>query len=551
MKNFLNTSSSFNDPYVIEGKPETLVATMGMTSKGYVTLRIKNHKKINSESSLCASIPISKVKDFLLEKDVITEADIKAFDKYTHYIDLDGKISIMDAQKQLGTDRNLFFTPVKRFMWCDNPDAVWTNVYIEDSNNLHLTDDHPLRIKYEDSDEFERIRVKDIDMTRHPKVICTRTNKADSDTPRAISIERIEIDTTTEIIRGYDFETESDTFLLNDILSHNCRTRVIGNVYDPSRQISYARGNLFPTTLNLPYVALEAQEYCDAHPEEDKLKKFYEILDERMEDIFGQLMERFEIIARRKAKNYPFLMGQGIYLDSEKLHPDDEIREVLKHGTLVTGFIGLAETLKVLTGKHHGESQESWELGYQIIEHMNQKCTEQAQKTKMNFSFMGSPAESCCGRLLQATRKRFGVIPGVTDHEYLTNSHHIPVYFPISAYEKARLEGPFHKLEPAGAISYVELDSDTSQNPEAFEELVTYMAECDMGYFSINHPVDRDPVCGYVGIIGDTCPRCGRRSGEGVPASKLLSLISYNPDPSYVIRFTEDEEQDMLSNPLH
>lgn len=234
------------------------------------------------------------------------------------------------------------------------------------------------------------------------------------------------------------------------VATMGCRTRVLGNVHDPDRQVSYGRGNLFPTTLNLPYIALEAQEYCDVHPEEDKLKKFYEILDERMEDLFGQLMERFEIVARRKAKNYPFLMGQGVYLDSEKLLPDDEVREVLKHGTLVIGFIGLAETLKVLVGKHHGESASAWDLGYKIVSYMNEKCAKQAQKTKMNFSFMGSPAESCCGRLLQATRKRFGVIPGVTDREYLTNSHHIPVYFPISAYDKARLEGPFHKLEPAG-----------------------------------------------------------------------------------------------------
>lgn len=238
--------------------------------------------------------------------------------------------------------------------------------------------------------------------------------------------------------------------MLNDILSHNCRTRVLGNIHDPSRQISYGRGNLFPTTLNLPYIALEAQEYCKDHPEENILQKFYEMLDTRMEDIFEQLMERFEIVARRKAKNYPFLMGQGVYLDSEKLLPDDEVREVLKHGTLVIGFIGLAETLKVLVGKHHGESASAWDLGYKIVSYMNEKCAKQAQKTKMNFSFMGSPAESCCGRLLQATRKRFGVIPGVTDREYLTNSHHIPVYFPISAYDKARLEGPFHKLEPAG-----------------------------------------------------------------------------------------------------
>ena len=348
----------------------------------------------------------------------------------------------------------------------------------------------------------------------------------------------------------YDFETGDHYFVAGTQRLHNCRTRVLGNIHDKSRQWSYGRGNLFPCTLNLPYVALEAKEIAEKDSNKDLIATFYDLLTKRMKDIFGHLLERFEVIAKRKAKNYPFLMGQGLYLDSEKLHPDDEIREVLKHGTLTVGFIGLAETLVVLTGKHHGESQESWKLGYKIVEYMKNMCDEEAEKTKMNFSLMGSPAEGCCGRLLRCTRDRFGVIKGVTDHEYLTNSHHIPVYYPITAYRKARLEGPFHKLEPAGGISYIELDEDTSMNTDAFEELVTYMANCDMGYFSINHPVDRDPVCGYTGIIGDTCPRCGRHSGEGVHLSKLLSLTTYRPDPQYTLSFNDDERKDYIPNKL-
>lgn len=223
---------------------------------------------------------------------------------------------------------------------------------------------------------------------------------------------------------SYCLETETDMFDINGVQSHNCRTRVIGNVHDPKRQWSYGRGNLFPVTLNLPYIALEAKEYVESHPDIAILDKFYNVLTERMNDCFGQLLERFEIVAKRKAKNYPFLMGQGLYLDADKLHPDDEIREVIKHGTLTVGFIGLAETLVVLTGKHHGESEESWNIGYKIIEYMNNMCKQKAEDTKLNFSLMGSPAEGCAGRLLRCTRDKFGTIEGVTNHEYLTNSHH-------------------------------------------------------------------------------------------------------------------------------
>lgn len=208
------------------------------------------------------------------------------------------------------------------------------------------------------------------------------------------------------------------------VATMGCRTRVLGNVHDPNNEISYGRGNLFMVTLNLPYYALEAVEYCKEHPDTDKITKFYEIFDERIQDAFGQLDERFEIVAKRKAKNYPFLMGQHVYLGSEKLHPDDEIREVLKQGTLTIGFIGLAETLVALVGKHHGESKTAWELGYQIISHLNDACKAKSDETKMNYSCMGTPAEGCCGRLLKSVRKRFGTLKGISDHEYLSNSHH-------------------------------------------------------------------------------------------------------------------------------
>lgn len=324
-----------------------------------------------------------------------------------------------------------------------------------------------------------------------------------------------------------------------------CRTRVIGNTYDKSKEIWPGRGNIFPITVNLPYIALEAKELLkDQINHTEALKdKFFELLNIQIDEVFNLMKDRFEIVARRKVKNYPFLMGQGLYLDSDKLGPDDEIRSVIKHGTLTMGFIGLAETLIVLTGKHHGESEASQLLGLNIVKFMHERCVAESERTQMNYSLMGSPAEGCCGRLLQLTRKKFGVIPGVTDHEFLTNSSHIPVYYPISAFKKVMLEAPYHQYCPAGHIGYIELDGDTSKNVTAFMTLVNYMADAGMGYFAINHPVDRDPICGYIGIIDEVCPRCGRREGEGVSREKLLSLLAYQPDPKYDARRAYEREE--------
>jgi len=250
---------------------------------------------------------------------------------------------------------------------------------------------------------------------------------------------------------SYDVETESDRFDVSMSNSFNCRTRVIGNHFDPDNEITPGRGNIFFTTVNLPYLALEAKRKYDTGTYTCTLYDvFMSILNETIDEVFDLSMDRFEIVANKKAKNFPFLMGQGLYIGSENLSPDDTIREVIKHGTITMGFIGLAETLVVLTGKHHGESDASQELGLKIIGHMNQRCVDECHKTGLNFSLMGSPAEGCCGRLLKLTRKEFGTIPGVTDHEYLTNSHHIPVYYPISAKKKVDIEAPYHELEPAG-----------------------------------------------------------------------------------------------------
>mgnify|MGYP002561596470 CR=1 FL=1 len=240
--------------------------------------------------------------------------------------------------------------------------------------------------------------------------------------------------------------------------------------------------------------------------------------------VIEQLLERFKIQAAKKVRNYPFLMGNGIWLDSEKLDWDESVAEVLKHGTLTVGFIGLAETLVALTGKHHGESEESQKLGLRIVEHMRKRCDDEAAKTHLNFTLIATPAEGLSGRFVALDRKKYGVIKGVTDREYYTNSFHVPVYFPIKAFRKIELEAPYHSFTNAGHITYVELDGDTCKNLEAFETIIRFMHDKGVGYGSINHPLDRDPVCGYVGVINGQCPRCGRKEGEAVSQETLKML---------------------------
>ena len=280
-----------------------------------------------------------------------------------------------------------------------------------------------------------------------------------------------------------------------------CRTRVMGNVYDPTREVTCGRGNLSFTSINLPRLAIEAKGDID---------KFYKSLDEMIDLVIRQLLHRFKIQCAKIGKNYPFLMGQDIWLDSDKVGEYDSIGEVLKHGTLTVGFIGLAETLKALIGKHHGESAEAQKLGLAIIGHMRKRMDDEAQKTKLNFSLIATPAEGLSGRFVKIDRKIYGSIPGVTDREYYTNSFHIPVYYPISAYRKIQLEAPYHNLTNGGHISYIEMDGDPTKNLAAFEAIIRCMHDNGIGYGSVNHPVDRDPVCGYTGIINGVCPKCGR-----------------------------------------
>ncbi len=306
-----------------------------------------------------------------------------------------------------------------------------------------------------------------------------------------------------------------------EVATMGCRTRVMGNVYDPSREISYSRGNLSFTSINLPRIAMESK---------GDEKVFYEKLQAMLELVAQQLLDRFEIQASKHIYNYPFLMGQGVWLDSDKLRLQDDLREVLKHGTLSIGFIGLAEALTSLYGKHHGMDEDIQKKGLEIIGFMRKFTDAKSQELKMNFSLLATPAEGLSGRFIRMDQKRYGKLPGITDREYYTNSFHIPVWHNISVYDKIRLEAPYHALCNAGHISYVELDGDTAHNVEAFEAVVRCMHDHGIGYGSINHPVDRDPICGYVGIIGDVCPRCGRREGEMIPAERIEEMKKMYPE---------------------
>ena len=302
-----------------------------------------------------------------------------------------------------------------------------------------------------------------------------------------------------------------------EIAYMGCRTRVIGNVYDPTREVCPRRGNLSFTSINLPRIAIKAK---------GDVGWFFEELERLCNLVHDQLLERLEIISNKKVYNFPFLMGEGVWIDSEKLGWTDSVREVLKHGTLSIGFIGLAEALVALRGKHHGEDPASQNLGLEIVGFIRKFCDECSQREKLNYTCLATPAEGLSGRFVRIDKEKYGIIPGVTDREYYTNSFHVPVYYPISAFRKIQLEAPYHALTNAGHISYVELDGDPLQNLEAFEKIVRYMGDQGIGYGSINHPVDRDPVCGYNGIIGDSCPKCGRHE-DGHAFERIRRITGY------------------------
>ncbi|GHU07365.1 anaerobic ribonucleoside triphosphate reductase [Alphaproteobacteria bacterium] len=312
----------------------------------------------------------------------------------------------------------------------------------------------------------------------------------------------------------------------SEVATMGCRTRVMSSVFPESDGTTIGRGNCSFTTINLPRIGIRHGIALGKRKEAD-WKGFYKELDEKLELVAEQIIERYKFQAEKHVRNFPFLMGQGNWMKSGELGPDDTLESVIKHGTLSIGFIGLAETLKAMLGEHHGESKEAAKKGVEIIKHMREVCDKLAKKHQLNFSLLATPAEGLAGRFTKIDRKIYGKIDGVTDRDFYTNSYHVPVYYPIGAFDKIDIEAPYHALCNAGHITYIELDGDPSENLEAFEAVIRHMKETGIGYGSVNHPVDRDPECGFSGIIaGSVCPSCGREEHDGEYGFERLRRIT-------------------------
>ena len=480
--------SPYNLQYYVEGRPETEVAYMGcVASYEVITYKIDGVVYVEGIGRAYKRI-----------------ADKLGVDNYgvSEYVNTEGKgISVYDSNAK-------DFVEVKKFI-CNPDKKNWKQLKLSNGRALTATDDHPLPIVGKG-----RTFVKDMvvgDKVYVLKKFDDVNYVSDVEHAEITSIESIDVNDFS-----YDLETASDRFDVSGVLSHNCRTRVIANVYDPSQQVVTGRGNLSFTTINLPRIAIEAGR--------DNLDRFYEILNERMMLTIRQLRDRFRIQYGKKVYNFPFLMGEGVWLDSDKLGYMDTLGDVIKHGTLSVGFIGLAETLKVLVGEHHGESEDAQQLGLEIIEYMREILDDISAREKMNYTLLATPAEGLSGRFIRLDRANYGEIEGVTDKEFYTNSFHLPVDFNVDAFTKIKIEAPYHALTNAGHITYVEMDGDPTDNIDAFEAIIRCMKENGIGYGAINHPLDRDPICGYTGIIKDMCPRCGRREGEGLSEEKLEEL---------------------------
>ena len=497
--NFLNLDATYNKKYYREGRPETEAAAMGCLSADSKIIITDKHRRKQRTVAIA---------DFVNDKNA------------KHYL-------VWDT---LSAD----FVKIKNVI-SNPPTEGWVRIETHNSNVIIATEDHYFPVVGKGRISATELRVGDE---------LTLSTKGSPDEP-VLTTKIIKLEPYDICEKSYCLETESDRFDANGICVHNCRTRVMSNIHDPDNEVTSGRGNLFVTTINLPYLVLEAKQEAEATGD-DLNDVIATKLSDTLDTCFDILDDRFDYISKRKAYNYPFMMGQGLYLGSEKLKYDDTIAEPLKHGTRTIGFIGLAEALVAITGHHHAESEQSASVGLFLITAMRYAVEELSKIRGVNYGLMASPAEGCTGRLAMLTRKKFGVIKGVTDKDYFTNSFHVPPAYPISAYRKVELEAPYHELCQAGCISYIEIDSDATRNIKGFIDLVNYMAESNMGYFSINHPVDRDPLCGYIGYIphNGVCPRCGRRDGEGVEAGKLLKVQTRKTaDARYALSASMFEEE--------
>ncbi len=291
---------------------------------------------------------------------------------------------------------------------------------------------------------------------------------------------------------------------IHEVATMGCRTRVFENRFGPKTSIG--RGNLSFTTMNIVRLAIECMS---VENKEERIALFFEKLDDTLSIAAKQLNERYEFQKTALKKQFPLLMGK-LWNGSEDLNPDDTVESVINQGTLGIGFIGLAECLIALIGKHHGESAEAQELGLRIVTYMRDKVNGFSETFRHNFSVLGTPAEGLSGRFTRMDKKTFGVIPGITDKDYYTNSSHIPVYFHCTPQHKAEIEAPYHELERGGHIFYVEIDGDATHNPEAIMAIVDLMDKYNIGYGSVNHNRNRCMDCGYedASVDLEECPHC-------------------------------------------
>ncbi len=318
----------------------------------------------------------------------------------------------------------------------------------------------------------------------------------------------------------------------DEVAYMGCRTRVIGNRRGP--QVTTGRGNLSFTSINLPRVAIKAGGDLD---------KFFTGLREVTRLAIRQLFHRYKVQCKLKVRDMPFLMGQHLYLDSEGLDLDDTIESAICHGTLSIGFIGLAEALTALTGSNHGQSEEARKLGVEIVAFMRQLIDEASEIHDLNYTLLATPAEGLSGRFIALDRKKFGVMPGITDKEFYTNSFHVPVDSKIGMYEKIAIEGVYHKYTNAGHISYIELDSPPVHNIEAIEAIIKHMKAQDVGYGGINFPIDECRACAYSGVIEATCPKCGSSS-----IRRIRRITGYL---STVDRFNDAKQAELKARTPH
>lgn len=490
--NFVNIDVPGNIEYYQEGKPETEMATMGALSSSS-SVELFNFTVPSEDINFKTKLFFNEVEDYLVKNNLVGEPI--QFDKDTVYYNTDG-VYINDSD----TGR---LVKIKKFMIFKTTQP-WYRIHCVLHNkgytmdwSFDATEDHPLPV-------IGKGRTFVSDLKEGDFISASLGTEWES--VEVIEKEKLNIQKT-----GYDFETESDKFDTDYIVSHNCRTKTLAMPDGTGRVTN--RGNIAFTTINLPRLGILA---------EHKIDKFFELLDQRITECIDELLERVNYIKTKKVYNFPFLMGQNIYLGSENLGWNDSIEPALRNGTLAVGFIGIAEALKALIGKHHGESKEAYQLALKIVKRIRERTDQATSETGWMFGCFATPAEGLAERFAKIDQKKFGVIEGVTDRKFYTNSFHIPVYFPITATKKMQKEGPFHALCNAGAITYVEMDGDPSKNLKAVMKLVQFSRKCGISYFSINHSVDRCPVCGYEGIIEtDVCPHCGWKEGEEISLEEL------------------------------